>query len=187
MGALTPCSWQFPQLYTIDLRLINYVLTHSMDYYKPEESRKGLSTLLGEGLRVLSTRHYGGLTGLLCTQAFSLPKVSGQVLAEISLKLLTPVVESGEKHRHQRHVMVCVLSAPLIIRGVLTAAAESRLWPRSDPRTHRDLSREGPQCMSIHRIVKRAVTNQCLPFRSFAITGTIRSRRLLMGRYARMS
>ncbi|RDX45658.1 cytochrome P450 [Lentinus brumalis] len=41
-----------PRLFTTDLRAINHVLTHSMDYYKPPESRKGLARLLGEGVLV---------------------------------------------------------------------------------------------------------------------------------------
>ncbi|TBU30862.1 cytochrome P450 [Dichomitus squalens] len=44
--------FNFPWLYTTDLRLINHILTHSMEYFKPEESRKGLSMLLGQGVLV---------------------------------------------------------------------------------------------------------------------------------------
>ncbi|KAI0688728.1 cytochrome P450 [Cerioporus squamosus] len=41
-----------PRLFTTDLRAINHVLVHSMDYYKPEESRTGLARLLGDGVLV---------------------------------------------------------------------------------------------------------------------------------------
>ncbi|KAI0741702.1 cytochrome P450 [Daedaleopsis nitida] len=37
-----------PRLWTIDPRVINHVLTHSMDYYKPPENRKVLSRILGQ-------------------------------------------------------------------------------------------------------------------------------------------
>ncbi|KAI0743349.1 cytochrome P450 [Daedaleopsis nitida] len=38
-----------PRLWTIDPRVINHVLTHSMDYYKPPESHKALGRILGQG------------------------------------------------------------------------------------------------------------------------------------------
>ncbi|PIL29914.1 cytochrome P450 [Ganoderma sinense ZZ0214-1] len=44
--------FKVPQLYTADLRLVNHILTHSMDYFKPPESRLALSHILGQGLLV---------------------------------------------------------------------------------------------------------------------------------------
>ncbi|KAI0744951.1 cytochrome P450 [Earliella scabrosa] len=41
-----------PRLWTIDTRTINHVLTHSTDYYKPGESRRGLARILGQGVLV---------------------------------------------------------------------------------------------------------------------------------------
>ena len=40
---------QRPVLYSTDLKLLNHVLSHSMDFYKPEDSRNNLSRLLGDG------------------------------------------------------------------------------------------------------------------------------------------
>ena len=42
---------QMDRLYTMDMRAINHVLTHSMDYQKPAEARDGLTRLLGAGMR----------------------------------------------------------------------------------------------------------------------------------------
>ncbi|KAI0364507.1 cytochrome P450 [Pilatotrama ljubarskyi] len=42
-----------PTLFTLDPRAIHYVLTHSMDYRKPESARRSLAKLLGEGLVVV--------------------------------------------------------------------------------------------------------------------------------------
>ncbi|KAM5542224.1 hypothetical protein V8D89_004097 [Ganoderma adspersum] len=44
--------FRVPQLYTADLRLVNHILTHSMSYFKPPESRKALSQILGQGVLV---------------------------------------------------------------------------------------------------------------------------------------
>ncbi|KAI1784699.1 cytochrome P450 [Ganoderma leucocontextum] len=44
--------FNIPQLYTADLRSLNHILTHSMDYFKPPESRKGLAQILGQGVLV---------------------------------------------------------------------------------------------------------------------------------------
>ncbi|KAI0779889.1 cytochrome P450 [Fomes fomentarius] len=41
-----------PRLWTIDPRVINHILTHSMDYYKPGESRRNLARILGQGVLV---------------------------------------------------------------------------------------------------------------------------------------
>ncbi|KAH7910532.1 cytochrome P450 [Hygrophoropsis aurantiaca] len=38
------------RLFTLDLRALNHILTHSMDYQKPEGARYGLSQILGEGV-----------------------------------------------------------------------------------------------------------------------------------------
>ncbi|KAI1785120.1 cytochrome P450 [Ganoderma leucocontextum] len=41
-----------PQLYTTDLRLLNHVLSHSTDYFRPPEGRKFLTEILGQGVIV---------------------------------------------------------------------------------------------------------------------------------------
>ncbi|RPD78584.1 cytochrome P450 [Lentinus tigrinus ALCF2SS1-7] len=41
-----------PRLFTTDLRVINHVISHSMDYYKAEEARATLARLLGDGVLV---------------------------------------------------------------------------------------------------------------------------------------
>ncbi|KAH9847039.1 cytochrome P450 [Lenzites betulinus] len=38
------------RLWTIDTRAMNHILTHSADYQKPEEARKNLAEILGEGV-----------------------------------------------------------------------------------------------------------------------------------------
>lgn len=42
-------SQQSDRLYTTDLRALNHILTHSVDYQKPEMARFNLARLLGDG------------------------------------------------------------------------------------------------------------------------------------------
>ncbi|KAI1783891.1 cytochrome P450 [Ganoderma leucocontextum] len=46
-----------PQLYTTDLRLLNHVLSHSTDYFRPPEGRKFLTEILGQGEQHRHQRH----------------------------------------------------------------------------------------------------------------------------------
>ncbi|KAI0742833.1 cytochrome P450 [Daedaleopsis nitida] len=39
-----------PRLWTLDTRALNHILTHSVDYQKPEESRRNLAKILGKGV-----------------------------------------------------------------------------------------------------------------------------------------
>ncbi|KAH9885222.1 cytochrome P450 [Cubamyces lactineus] len=39
-----------PRLWTADVRAVNHILTHSVDYQKPEMGRKNLAKLIGEGV-----------------------------------------------------------------------------------------------------------------------------------------
>ncbi|KAG8215922.1 cytochrome P450 [Butyriboletus roseoflavus] len=46
------------QLFTVDTRAVNHVLTHSNDYQKPPDARRGLALIFGEGLLVVEgTQH----------------------------------------------------------------------------------------------------------------------------------
>lgn len=42
-------SQQTDRLYTTDMRALNHILTHSVDYQKPEMARFNLARLLGDG------------------------------------------------------------------------------------------------------------------------------------------
>lgn len=42
---------QHIRLCTMDVRAVNHILTHSLDYQKPEMGRKNLAKLIGEGAR----------------------------------------------------------------------------------------------------------------------------------------
>ncbi|EED77437.1 predicted protein [Postia placenta Mad-698-R] len=44
--------FKIPRLLTIDTRAINYILSHSQDYPKPERTRRDLTEILGNGLVV---------------------------------------------------------------------------------------------------------------------------------------
>lgn len=45
-----PTPQQIDRLLTTDTKAINHILTHSVDYQKPENARAILLTLFGEGL-----------------------------------------------------------------------------------------------------------------------------------------
>ncbi|KAI9068653.1 cytochrome P450 [Trametes sanguinea] len=46
------------RVWTLDTRALNHVLTHSIDYQKPEMARRGLANLIGEGVLVTEGEHH---------------------------------------------------------------------------------------------------------------------------------
>ncbi|EED83509.1 predicted protein [Postia placenta Mad-698-R] len=51
--------FKLPELFTIDTRAINHVLSHSQEYPKPEETRVSLVEILGNGLVVAEAENHG--------------------------------------------------------------------------------------------------------------------------------
>ena len=72
-------------MWTLDTRALNYILTHSVDYQKPDDIRRFLASLVGRGL--LFTEGTGLLSGRKRNLTLNLQPVA-------------------EHHRHQRRVMV---------------------------------------------------------------------------------
>ncbi|KAI9059130.1 cytochrome P450 [Trametes sanguinea] len=96
-----------PQLWTLDLRAIHHILTHSMDYGVPEDNVKTVGELLGKGMVAAGSCLYG-----------------------ISYRVMV-----GEQHRQQRRIMNPAFG-PGQIRDLtpvfLQKAQElSRVWSRA--------------------------------------------------------
>ena len=90
---------QEPRVFTTDLRAINHVLTHSMDYYKARENRIGLNRFLGDGKPSIPQ-----LT--LCTVTNSTPRCS-RCRRSVSIDLPPSAVsilrccDPGPRHKQQ--------------------------------------------------------------------------------------
>ena len=83
---------------TLDTKAINYVLTHSHDYPKPEMTRFALSQIVGPGMYLLllrlSSLLTGHNTGLLVVEGQCTPRPYCAAHSNVFMRI-------GEQHRQQ--------------------------------------------------------------------------------------